>query len=130
MLRGLASLIHDNLRSSDQLGRYGGEEFAIVLPEADLQGAVALAEKIRGLVEDFVFDSEGQTIRVTISAGVTAFEPNTTVKELIARADEKLYVAKDGVETGWWASARGRWLRTPSGRSRAAPLPASPWPPP
>ena len=83
-----------NLRSSDVLCRYGGEEFAIIAPETGAPAALLLARRIREAVGSMVPD--GYAEPVTISAGVAAWEKRFAAKEdLIAAADEALYRAKD-----------------------------------
>jgi diguanylate cyclase (GGDEF)-like protein len=77
------------------LARYGGEEFALLLPEIDVKGATHLAEKLRKLVEKHTFTFDGETIPVTLSAGVAVvLKKSEDSQELIRRADEKLYEAK------------------------------------
>jgi diguanylate cyclase (GGDEF)-like protein len=77
------------------LARFGGEEFALLLPEVDQKGAAQLAEKVRKLVEKHVFKFDGEEIPVTLSAGVaTLAKKSEDAHELIRRADEKLYEAK------------------------------------
>jgi two-component system, cell cycle response regulator len=96
-LRELAARIKGNIRREELFARYGGEEFAVVLPETTVEGAVRLAERLVGVVNQASFQYEGKTFPVTISAGVasTLGEKNITPSELIRRADEKLYEAKN-----------------------------------
>ena len=68
----LAGILARRLRPDDELGRYGGEEFAAVLPETSLGGALKIAEDLRGLVEQHRFIVEGEQIRVTVSIGAAA----------------------------------------------------------
>jgi diguanylate cyclase (GGDEF)-like protein len=95
-LRELAVIVKEAIRREELLARYGGEEFAIVWPETNRDGAVQIAERLRGLVEEQTFGFEGKTFTLTISMGVatTEGEPSLTPTDLIRRADEKLYVAK------------------------------------
>lgn len=84
------------LRGSDTLGRYGGEEFMIVLAETKLQAACSLAERIRMIVEEHEFKFEGKIIPVTLSLGVTELDTSVESSEsLIKRADHALYNAKN-----------------------------------
>src|SRR5690606_10528919 len=81
----------------DLVSRYGGEEFVIVMPDADIEVALAVAERVRGLVADQAFTVSGgvPALAVTISVGVaTTREPTETTESLIGRADEALYRAK------------------------------------
>jgi diguanylate cyclase (GGDEF)-like protein len=95
-LRELAVIVKEAIRREELLARYGGEEFAIVWPETNRDGAIQIAERLRGLVEEQTFGFEGKTFSLTISMGVatTEGEPSLTPTDLIRRADEKLYVAK------------------------------------
>ncbi len=86
------------LRSMDQvrrrghpMGRYGGEEFIVLLPGTGLPGAINCAERIRELTKERKFVDD---IKVTVSVGVSQYRPNEEIKETIRRADEALYEAK------------------------------------
>lgn len=95
-LRAVAAIIRDSLRLHDVPGRYGGEEFGVVLPGIDAEGAAALAERIRRRIEQSVLEGTGG-VRVTASIGYAALEPNDNDHGAwIARADRALYAAKAG----------------------------------
>jgi diguanylate cyclase (GGDEF)-like protein len=95
VLKDVALAIRAKTRREDVFARFGGEEFALLLPEVDHKGAAQLAEKARKLVEKHSFSFDGETIPVTVSAGVaTVQKKNEDPNELIRRADEKLYEAK------------------------------------
>jgi two-component system, cell cycle response regulator len=95
VLKQLASVVKSRIRREDTMSRYGGEEFAIVLPEVDSYNANQTAEKIRKLVEKTVFKFEDTKIPVTISVGVCSVTQETKdPAEFIKKADEKLYQAK------------------------------------
>ncbi|MCB0272679.1 MAG: diguanylate cyclase [Bdellovibrionales bacterium] len=95
ILRNVASLISRNLRKEDFFGRYGGEEFAILLPEIKIDNAMLLAEKLRSIVEHANFTYEGDRISVTTSIGVsTVTESIANETELVKKADDALYDAK------------------------------------
>ncbi|AKT41488.1 diguanylate cyclase [Chondromyces crocatus] len=98
VLKELVRRLAQRIRQTDLLGRYGGEEFAVVLPSTDQQGAIAIAESLRHLMQATPVEYEGVGIPVTISLGVTALEPWASppvdTQELIRRADERLYAAK------------------------------------
>jgi two-component system, cell cycle response regulator len=95
-LRELAARLKSNIRKEELFARYGGEEFAIVLPETTREGAVTLCERLRKICEDTLFQYEDKSFRVTISLGVATTDGSERLspRELISRADEKLYQAK------------------------------------
>ena len=96
VLKQLAATIRARIRREDILSRYGGEEFAIILPEIDNYNAMQFAEKIRGLVETSSFHFEDSDIPVTISVGVASIQPALQeANDFIRVADEHLYAAKD-----------------------------------
>ena len=84
-------------RDSDILGRYGGEEFIILLPETNAINAMIPAQRLREAIKEVVFtDEAGNNFSITISIGVAEFLPEEVeVRELISRADKALYYAKD-----------------------------------
>ena len=93
VLRQVSSLFHQQLRKVDVVCRYGGEEFAILLTQISAQQAIAIAEKLRRLVERFQFPGVPRTI--TISVGVAAFPTDgKTRDEMVRAADSGLYAAK------------------------------------
>ncbi len=97
VLRTLGMLLKKRVRTNDIVARVGGEEFAVILPEAGKPGGVALAEKIRKLVEDEPFSYNGVAIPVTVSLGVAGYEAHHESSEtVVSEADEKLYEAKRG----------------------------------
>jgi diguanylate cyclase (GGDEF)-like protein len=96
VLKELAQLVKGRLRPDDVLGRYGGEEFAVVLPETPLSGGVKIAEELRQLVAQHHFEFEQERIEVTISVGVAQLQEGWDVLQFVKQADEKLYTAKRG----------------------------------
>jgi diguanylate cyclase (GGDEF)-like protein len=93
VLRQVSSIFHQQLRKTDVVCRYGGEEFAILLSQTNPQHALNVAEKLRGLVEHWQFP--GVPRAVTISAGAASYpEHGTTRDELVKAADAGLYMAK------------------------------------
>ncbi len=92
VLKGVVKRTLSCLRSTDVMGRWGGEEFLIVLPETDLEGATVLAERIRKAVEDREFEKAG---RVTVSLGVADYKKGESVFDLVRRVDRALYRAKE-----------------------------------
>lgn len=90
------SRIQADLRKADRLGRYGGEEFLVVLPGAGPEEAGLVAERLRRTIADTAFLIEGKTLHVTTSIGVACVEAGEQVSpdEVISRADTALYLAK------------------------------------
>ena len=103
MLREVAERIKAQLRLSDTLGRYGGEEFVVLLVSADRTTASVIAERIRLSIAERVFSLDDQnSVAVTLSIGIaTLLDPNpaesieTVTQNLIAHADQALYRAKE-----------------------------------
>ena len=98
VLRGVAGLLAEEVRACDVVGRYGGEEFLVVLPETDDDGAAAFAERVRERVaaHEFRGRDDGRALRLTASIGVATFPAARieSVEDLFARADAALYRAK------------------------------------
>ncbi|MCM8710192.1 diguanylate cyclase [Clostridium sp. SYSU_GA19001] len=93
-LRRVCSVIRNNIRKNDICGRYGGEEFIIILPETDSKGAFVTAEKLRKKIEEAKV--LGDKIPVTVSMGVASYPEHAQWKqELIEKADQALYVSKE-----------------------------------
>ena len=96
VLRRLARIIADNCRAVDAVGRWGGEEFLILLVEAPSSGAAGACEKIRCAVEDHSWDEVATGLRVTVSLGYAVLTPEIETPEaLVHVADAALYRAKD-----------------------------------
>lgn len=91
VLVAVAWLLQEGTRELDVVGRWGGEEFLVICRETDLAGALALAEKIRGMIANHIFPVVG---RKTGSFGVASHHAEETIDALIARADAALYHAK------------------------------------
>lgn len=91
-----AKYIKELLRISDVFGRYGGEEFCVILPETDLLGAADVAERIRDGFQHIQFEFGGISLKATLSVGVTIIDPeDTRYENMITRADAALYQAKE-----------------------------------
>jgi two-component system, cell cycle response regulator len=88
-----AQRLRDQLRGGDIAGRWGGEEFLVILPRTDLDGAIQVAERIRGATEATPATAAGQDITVTVSGGC-ALGPDGSVAEMIQAVDTHLYAAK------------------------------------
>ncbi len=94
VLRGFARQLSDNLRQSDIICRWGGEEFILLLKDNTPEQARQLGEKIRQQTEQSRFDHEGAQLRITTSIGLAELHPADALDQLIARADRALYRAK------------------------------------
>lgn len=95
VIRSVGAILQNHKRASDIAGRLGGEEFAVILPEATLDSAVAAAERFRQLVADHVIIVGDQHIPVTISLGASVCHAETSgIEELLKQADVALYQAK------------------------------------
>ncbi|SPP65145.1 putative diguanylate cyclase with GAF sensor [Nitrospira lenta] len=96
VLRELASLMTDTVRDVDMVGRYGGEEFAIILPHTSIEQAQPLAERLRNLIETHAFDVEDGTVRLTASIGIAEVcnPAIASVEDWVNAADTALYHAK------------------------------------
>ena len=93
MLKAIAELLRHNCRATDTYGRWGGEEFIIILPESELQSALYSAEKIRKAIADHKH-SEPELPAITCSFGVAEYSDTETADGLLNRADQALYRAK------------------------------------
>ena len=95
-LRQVVEATTGELRIADVLGRVGGEEFAILLPETGLEPAAAIAERIREVISEQTFAWDGQTFELTVSIGVSIWDTDeNTIEEALTRADKNLYAAKE-----------------------------------
>ncbi|MBI3583701.1 MAG: sensor domain-containing diguanylate cyclase, partial [Nitrospinae bacterium] len=96
-LKKVASLLKSNVRQGDVVSRYGGEEFAMLLPGTDKDGATLNAEKLKTRVEkELVLEIGNSLEKITITAGVASYpEDGKTVEEIIAMADKFLYIGKE-----------------------------------
>ena len=96
ILEKIATLIRRNIRDTDTVGRYGGEEFIIILPRTNLASSWVAAERLRSIIEKIEMkDAVGSLFTVTVSQGLVGWERNDDAVSLISRADEALYKAKE-----------------------------------
>ncbi|GHE94709.1 sensor domain-containing diguanylate cyclase [Thalassotalea profundi] len=92
----VASLVQTLLRACDIFGRYGGEEFAIILPETDLTGALDVAERVRRSIAEMIVEFQDEIIHASVSVGVAVINPaDTRYEDLISNTDIALYKAKN-----------------------------------
>ena len=97
----LANMLHEGIRESDMVGRYGGEEFLIVLPNTKLQKAAELAARLCKSIREAEIDV-GNKIHLTVSIGVAEYRHNTeNWQKFLNRADKALYAAKNAGRDRW-----------------------------
>ncbi|MFX6027615.1 GGDEF domain-containing protein, partial [Acinetobacter baumannii] len=84
-----------NIRSIDKFGRYGGEEFLLILPETSDGAAFRAVDRLRAIVGALDWSAISQDMNVTMSAGLAMLHPDDTADSILARADQLLYQAKD-----------------------------------
>jgi len=97
VLKLLATVLSDTVKGQDTPVRYGGEEFAIILPDTPLDGATSLANTIRERIcrKRMVNRANGEDLgKITVSAGTTTYHVGESIEDFVARADEALYLAK------------------------------------
>lgn len=97
VLRKIGGLLHESFRQSDTAGRYGGEEFVVILPETDMDAAQPKLESLRELIaaNPVTLSSRKETVQITISAGLASFpQDGVQAAELFALADERMFQAK------------------------------------
>lgn len=108
VLREIAQLINSHIRQIDSFGRYGGEEFLMIMPQTALAGAVFKAEQLRQAVAALEFPDIEAHFRVTLSVGVAEYHEGESAPDVLRRADEALYRAKSAgrnqVVRAWGAS--------------------------
>lgn len=97
VLKELAAIILKTVRTTDIVGRYGGEEFSIILSDLELEDVISLCERIRSEVEQYDFIAMDTTIHITISMGIFLKTPQekALLGEVVIKADEALYAAKN-----------------------------------
>jgi len=88
------TLQQSGLRKNDFWGRLGGEEFALALPETGIDNALIPAERIRSLLEETSIQHDLVTFRITVSIGISQYQPGDTIESVLGRADQAMYKAK------------------------------------
>jgi len=96
ILASFAKMLRRYSRELDIVGRWGGEEFMVILPKTDREGAYRFAQKLREVAEKSKFLYRGRRIPVTVSGGVADRVSYPDVESMLKAADEKLYMAKEG----------------------------------
>ncbi|MCU7818204.1 MAG: sensor domain-containing diguanylate cyclase [gamma proteobacterium symbiont of Lucinoma myriamae] len=95
-LKELAKITQNNIREQDSLGRFGGEEFVILMPEETSNGAIELAQRIRKNIENNHISYDNQFFQFTISIGISVYKnTDKRLEDIIQRADKALYQAKE-----------------------------------
>jgi diguanylate cyclase len=96
VLRETAAIMKKNLREIDIIGRYGGEEFSVILPDTPKDGALVVGERMRKAVETTGISAYDENINVKISIGIATYPDDADeINQLIDRADQMLYKAKE-----------------------------------
>lgn len=102
LLKDIADIITSTVREIDLVGRFGGEEFALVLPDTDVSGAKLVAERIREQIQKHNFRIYDETVNITASLGICSYPDNTLIfDDLINYADMALYRAKNEGRNRW-----------------------------
>jgi two-component system, cell cycle response regulator len=103
-----AERIKSAVRDFDMVGRFGGEEFTVILTYADMALARVIAERIRQDVAGTPFHAKGHIIEVTISLGVAMLRPGETRESILERAGVAMYEAKKAGRECWWLKTSNR----------------------
>jgi diguanylate cyclase len=128
VLRTVAKALRAQARDMDLPCRYGGEEFAAILPATDAAGACVVAERIRKAVETSVTTCEGKSLKVTCSLGLSQARPGDDSAKIIRRADDALYKSKEaGRNCGHWTEGEKFFpISKPPQINASAPVIAEP----
>jgi diguanylate cyclase (GGDEF)-like protein len=94
VLMEFVKLCQSHLRNIDLLGRFGGEEFTVLLPATNIDSARIVAEKLRHTMEHHTINANGEQISITISIGIAQYKPGDSIESWINTADERMYQAK------------------------------------
>ena len=96
VIKSLALFLKQRLRKSDHIGRYGGEEFAVIMPDTDMNDAVAVLDEIRQRFAEIRYPAQPVDLSCTFSCGIAGLATGADLKSLTRQADEALYRAKHG----------------------------------
>ena len=122
VLRDVSDRLRQGLRRYEAVGRYGGEEFLILLPQCPFSIALRRAEELRVAIQARTVPISGHEIAVTCSFGVAEYAPNDSVEEVIGKADAALYAAKNGGRNCVWPT-QSRDVQAPMKQVARAPAP-------
>lgn len=95
VLRLIAKILRGGMKDSDFVGRYGGEEFVMMLPNTEASAAQVVLDKLRRVIEQSPFNFKGNPVRVTASFGIAQVKANENAENAFSRADKELYRAKE-----------------------------------
>jgi diguanylate cyclase (GGDEF)-like protein len=105
VIQEIAAVLKGTLRETDFIGRYGGEEFAVILPETSLEQAFEVAERIRCQISDRLIVNDSTNLQVTVSLGIATLKAGMgTIDEMLKQADQALYQAKFNGRNTWVGS--------------------------
>ncbi len=110
VIKNLARLLQLNLRKTDVIGRYGGEEFAVILMDTDIENAVRTIKKISALQGKMIHQSEGREFKVTISCGISCYPNFNDTYTICNEADKALYYAKKSGKNSIVSNINGKFL--------------------
>jgi diguanylate cyclase (GGDEF)-like protein len=136
VLATIGRALRGAIRREDAVARFGGEEFAILLPSTSMEQAILAAQKVREAVARVSINRGGQQIAVTVSGGLATIESNERVEGLIQRADSALYAAKgagrnctflhNGIDCRWAEGSQSEIAQSSSSAARLVELINSP----
>jgi diguanylate cyclase (GGDEF)-like protein len=95
VLLAFGNALHSVARGSDLVGRFGGEEFLLLMPDTELEAALEQAERLRASVEELVVKTDSGPLNITTSIGVAVGAPGDPLEEVVNKADQSLYSAKE-----------------------------------
>ena len=95
LLKNFADILNKNVRAQDVVSRWGGDEFLILLPDTLQKNAYNIAQKLRNIIENTAFICNGQSVKITMSFGVSEYGSDSEYNVYIGKADENLYKAKN-----------------------------------
>jgi diguanylate cyclase len=96
VLKLIANLVEQNTKHKDYIGRFGGEEFILILNDTSLEQSIETAEKLRKLIENSILDADGIQVKITVSMGLTLCKQHEIFEDVYVRVDQLLYAAKRG----------------------------------
>lgn len=94
ILKSVSDILKGTSRKQDSVSRWGGEEFLLLLPETNVEGAVVLAEKLRSKIENFNFDTGEFQLKITLTFGINVYDKIQNIDSFISKADNALYQGK------------------------------------